>query len=116
VTGGPHAQIMEQVKKVAAKDGLTIQVVEFSDYIQPNAALAAGDLDANSYQHLPYLEAQIKDRGYKFTHVAFTVTFPMGVYSKKIKSLDQLKQGARVGVPNDPTNGGRGLLLLQARA
>jgi D-methionine transport system substrate-binding protein len=95
VTGGPHAQIMEQVKKVAAKDGLTIQVVEFSDYIQPNAALAAGDLDANSYQHLPYLEAQIKDRGYKFTHVAFTVTFPMGVYSKKIKSLDQLKQGAR---------------------
>ena len=115
VTGGPHAQIMEQVKKVAAKDGLNIQVVEFSDYIQPNAALAAGDLDANSYQHLPYLEAQIKDRGYKFTHVAFTVTFPMGVYSKKIKSLDQLKQGARVGVPNDPTNGGRGLLLLQAK-
>ncbi|WP_029309852.1 MetQ/NlpA family ABC transporter substrate-binding protein [Cupriavidus metallidurans] len=115
VTGGPHAQIMEQVKKVAAKDGLTIQVVEFSDYIQPNAALAAGDLDANSYQPLPYLEAQIKDRGYKFTNVAFTVTFPMGVYSKKIKSLDQLKQGARVGVPNDPTNGGRGLLLLQSK-
>ncbi|WP_066739206.1 MetQ/NlpA family ABC transporter substrate-binding protein [Cupriavidus sp. D384] len=116
VTGGPHAQIMEQVKKVAAKDGLNIQVVEFSDYIQPNAALAAGDLDANSYQHLPYLEAQIKDRGYKFTHIAFTVTFPMGVYSKKIKSLDQIKQGARVGVPNDPTNGGRGLLLLQSKS
>lgn len=115
VTGGPHAQIMEQVKKVAARDGLNIQVVEFSDYIQPNAALAAGDLDANSYQHLPYLEAQIKDRGYKFTHIAYTVTFPMGVYSKKIKSLDQLKQGARVGVPNDPTNGGRGLLLLQSK-
>jgi len=115
VTGGPHAQIMEQVKKVAAKDGLNIQLVEFSDYVQPNAALAAGDLDANSYQHLPYLEAQIKDRGYKFTHIAFTVTFPMGVYSKKIKSLDQIKQGARVGVPNDPTNGGRGLLLLQAK-
>jgi D-methionine transport system substrate-binding protein len=115
VTGGPHAQIMEQVKKVAAKDGLNIQVVEFSDYIQPNAALAAGDLDANSYQHLPYLEAQMKDRGYKFANVGFTVTFPMGVYSKKIKSLDQLKQGARVGVPNDPTNGGRGLLLLQSK-
>lgn len=115
VTGGPHAQIMEQVKKVAAKDGLNIQLVEFSDYIQPNAALAAGDLDANSYQHLPYLEAQIKDRGYKFTNAGFTVTFPMGVYSKKVKSLDQLKNGARVGVPNDPTNGGRGLLLLQAK-
>ncbi len=115
VTGGPHAQIMEQVKKVAAKDGLNIQVVEFSDYVQPNAALAAGDLDANSYQHLPYLEAQMKDRGYKFTNVAFTVTFPMGVYSKKIKSLDEIKPGARVGVPNDPTNGGRGLLLLQSK-
>lgn len=115
VTGGPHAQIMEQVKKVAAKDGLNIQVVEFSDYVQPNAALAAGDLDANSYQHLPYLEAQIKDRGYKFTHIAYTVTFPMGVYSKKLRSLEQLKQGARVGVPNDPTNGGRGLLLLQSK-
>jgi len=115
VTGGPHAQIMEQVKKVAAKDGLNIQVVEFSDYIQPNAALQAGDLAANSYQHLPYLEAQIKDRGYKFSNAGFTVTFPMGVYSKKVKSLDQLKNGARVGVPNDPTNGGRGLLLLQAK-
>ena len=80
VTGGPHAQIMEQVKKVAARDGLNIQVVEFSDYIQPNAALAAGDLDANSYQHLPYTEAQMKDRGYKFANAGFTVTFPMGIY------------------------------------
>ncbi|AOY91369.1 metal ABC transporter substrate-binding protein [Cupriavidus sp. USMAA2-4] len=115
VTGGPHAQIMEQVKKVAARDGLNIQVVEFSDYIQPNAALAAGDLDANSYQHLPYLEAQMKDRGYKFANAGFTVTFPMGIYSKKVKSLDQLKAGARLGVPNDPTNGGRGLLLLQSK-
>lgn len=115
VTGGPHAQVMEQVKKVAAKDGLDIQVVEFSDYVQPNAALAAGDLDGNSYQHLPYLEAQMKDRGYKFANVAQTLTFPMGIYSKKVKSLDQLRHGARVGVPNDPTNGGRGLLLLQSQ-
>ncbi|MGB7479670.1 MAG: MetQ/NlpA family ABC transporter substrate-binding protein [Burkholderiaceae bacterium] len=115
VTAGPHAQIMEVVKKVAAKEGLQIQVIEFSDYVQPNAALAAGDLDANSYQHLPYLEAQIKDRGYKFSNVGYTVTFPMGIYSKKVKSLAELKPGARVGVPNDPTNGGRGLLLLQSQ-
>jgi D-methionine transport system substrate-binding protein len=113
VTGGPHAEIFEVVKKVAAKDGLKLQIVEFSDYIQPNAALQAGDLDANSYQHLPYLEAQIQDRGYKFSNVAFTVTFPMGVYSKKIKSLKDLKNGATIGVPNDPTNGGRALILLQ---
>ncbi|HEX8887196.1 MAG TPA: MetQ/NlpA family ABC transporter substrate-binding protein, partial [Noviherbaspirillum sp.] len=58
VTAGPHAQIMEAVKKVVEKDGVKLQIVEFSDYVQPNAALAAGDLDANSYQHLPYLEAQ----------------------------------------------------------
>lgn len=115
VTAGPHAQIMEFVKGVAAKDGLKIEVIEFSDYVQPNAALAAGDLDANSYQHLPYLEAQIKDRGYKLTSVGYTITFPMGLYSKKVKTLAELPNGARVGIPNDPTNGGRGLLLLQSQ-
>ena len=113
VTGGPHAQIFEVVKKVAERDGLKLQVVEFSDYVQPNAALAAGDLDANSYQHKPYLDQQIKDRGYKFTSVAYTVNFPIGIYSKKVKSLKDLKEGARFGIPNDPTNGGRVLLVLQ---
>jgi D-methionine transport system substrate-binding protein len=115
VTGGPHAEIMEQVKKLLEKDGVKLQVVEFSDYIQPNAALAAGDLDANSYQHQPYLDDQVKTRGYKLVSVGTTITFPMGVYSKKIKSLSELKAGDRIGVPNDPTNGGRALLLLQAQ-
>lgn len=115
VTAGPHAEIMEQVKKLLEKDGVKMKIIEFTDYIQPNAALAAGDLDANSYQHQPYLDAQIKDRGYKFVSVGSTITFPMGVYSKKIKSLNDLKPGARVGVPNDPTNGGRALLVLQAK-
>ncbi|GAA4409764.1 MetQ/NlpA family ABC transporter substrate-binding protein [Quisquiliibacterium transsilvanicum] len=115
VTAGPHAQIMEQVKRVAEKDGVKIQIVEFSDYVQPNAALAAGDLDANSYQHKPYLDQQVKDRGYKLTSVAFTVNFPIGLYSKKVKSLDELKEGARFGIPNDPTNGGRVLLVLQEK-
>lgn len=113
VTGGPHEQVMEVVKQVAAKNGLTIKIVEFSDYVQPNAALASGDLDANSYQHEPYLDAQVKDRGYKLVKLADTVTFPMGIYSKKIKTLAELKPGARIAVPNDPTNGGRALLLLQ---
>ncbi|MEJ8809537.1 MetQ/NlpA family ABC transporter substrate-binding protein [Variovorax ureilyticus] len=113
VTGGPHAQIFEQVKKVAEKDGLKIQIVEFSDYVQPNAALAAGDLDANSYQHKPYLDQQVKDRNYKLVDVAYTVNFPIGIYSKKVKSLKDLKDGARVGIPNDPTNGGRVLLVFQ---
>ena len=113
VTAGPHAQIFEQVKKVAARDGLKVEIIEFSDYVQPNAALAAGDLDANSYQHRPYLDQQVKDRGYKLVAVGSTVNFPIGIYSKKVKSLDELKSGARVGIPNDPTNGGRVLLLLQ---
>ena len=113
VTGGPHAQIFEQVKKVAEKDGLKIQIVEFTDYVQPNAALAAGDLDANSYQHKPYLDAQVKDRGYKIVSVGNTVNFPIGIYSKKVKDLKDLKEGARVGIPNDPTNGGRVLLVFQ---
>jgi len=113
VTGGPHEQVMEVVKQVAAKNGLTIKIIEFSDYVQPNAALASGDLDANSYQHAPYLDAQVKDRGYKLVKLADTVTFPMGIYSKKIKTLAGLKPGARIAIPNDPTNGGRALLLLQ---
>ncbi|MFL6695474.1 MAG: MetQ/NlpA family ABC transporter substrate-binding protein [Ramlibacter sp.] len=112
-TAGPHAQILEQVKKVAERDGLKIQIVEFSDYVQPNAALAAGDLDANSYQHKPFLDQQVKDRGYKIVPVGYTVNFPIGIYSKKVKSLKDLKEGARFGLPNDPTNGGRVLLVLQ---
>lgn len=113
VTAGPHAQIFEQVKKVAEKDGLKLQIVEFSDYIQPNAALAAGDLDLNSYQNKPFLDQQIKDRGYKIVNVGYTVNFPIGLYSKKVKKLEELKEGAKFGIPNDPTNGGRVLLVLQ---
>ena len=113
VTAGPHAQIFEQVKKIAEKDGLKIQIVEFTDYVQPNAALAAGDLDANSYQHKPYLDQQVKDRGYKIVSAGYTVNFPIGIYSKKVKNLGELKDGARFGIPNDPTNGGRVLLVLQ---
>lgn len=115
VTAGVHSQIMEVVKKVAAKDGLNIQIVEFSDYVQPNAALSSGDLNANSYQHLPYMNVQVRDRGYKFTAIADTVTLPMAVYSHKVKSLNELPQGASIGIPNDPTNGGRALLILQEK-
>ncbi|MCM2550162.1 MetQ/NlpA family ABC transporter substrate-binding protein [Burkholderia glumae] len=113
VTAGPHAQVMEVVKRVAAGQGLEIRIVEFSDYVQPDAALASGELDANSYQHAPYLAAQVRDRGYRIVAVANTVTFPMGVYSKRVTSLAALPKGARIAIPNDPTNCGRALLLLQ---
>ncbi|SUW53360.1 D-methionine ABC transporter substrate-binding protein [Bordetella holmesii] len=115
VTAGPHAQIFEVVKEEAAKQGLQLQVIEFTDYVQPNVALATGDLDANSYQHQPYLDNANADRKYGLASVAKTVIFPIGIYSKKIKSLDQLPNGARIGIPNDPTNGGRALLLLQSK-
>jgi D-methionine transport system substrate-binding protein len=114
VTGGPHAEIIEQVAKLAAKDGLDIKIVEFDDYQLPNAALVNGDLDANSFQHQPFLDAQIADRGYALTTLGKTVIFPIGLYSRKIKSIDALADGDKVAIPNDPTNGGRVLLLLQA--
>jgi D-methionine transport system substrate-binding protein len=113
VTAGPHAQVMEAVKALAAKKGLDIQIVEFSDYVVPNAALEAGDLQANSFQHQPYLDNQIADRKYKIESVGTTVNFPMGIYSKKVKSWDEVKTGATLAIPNDPTNGGRVLLLLR---
>lgn len=112
VTPGPHAQILEAAKPIAAQKGLDIKIVEFSDYVVPNAALASGELDANSFQHQPYLDNQKTDRGYKIETVAQTVNFPIGIYSKKLKSFDALPSGATVAIPNDPTNGGRALLLL----
>ncbi len=113
VTPGPHAQIMEVVKKVAEKDGLKIQIVEFSDYVQPNVALNQGDIDINSFQHLPFLENMVKDRKYDLVMLSKTFTFPMGIYSKKIKNIKELKDGAVIAIPNDPTNGGRALLLFE---
>ena len=112
-TAGPQAEVLEVAKRVAAKDGLSIQIVEFNDFIQPNVALNQGDLDANIYQHQPFLDNQIKERKYELTSIAQTIIIPMGIYSKKIKKLDELKPGSIVAVPNDPTNGGRGLLLLE---
>lgn len=112
VTPGPHAQILEAAKPIAAQKGLDIKIVEFSDYVVPNAALASGELEANSFQHQPYLDNQKTDRGYKIETVAQTVNFPIGIYSKKLKSFDALPSGATVAIPNDPTNGGRALLLL----
>ena len=112
-TGGPHSQILEAVKPVAARRGLDLKITEFSDYIIPNAALAAGELDANSYQHKPFLDQQNADRKYNLVSVGLTVNFPLGVYSKRHKSWDEVPAGSQIAIPNDPTNGGRSLLLLQ---
>jgi D-methionine transport system substrate-binding protein len=112
VTSGVHAQVLERVRDVVAKQGLIVKITEFGDFIQPNAALAAGDIDANTYQHKPFLDNQIRDRGYKFAPVGRTVLTAMAVFSRKAKTIADVPQGARVAIPNDPTNGGRALLLL----
>lgn len=113
VTAGPHAEVMEQVAKEAEKQGLTIKVVEFNDFVQPNKALAEGDLDMNSMQHQPYLDNVVKNQGMKLTSIGKTIILPMAVYSHKYKNISEVADGAKVTIPNDPTNGGRALLLLQ---
>ncbi|MBB5723256.1 D-methionine transport system substrate-binding protein [Loktanella ponticola] len=113
VSPGEHAEIMEEVARVAEPMGLEIDVVEFSDYVVPNQALADGDIQANSFQHVPYLEAQMQDRGFALSVVGNTITTPMGIYSDKVSDIAELEEGTTFGIPNDPTNGGRALLVLQ---
>ncbi|MBE9605467.1 MetQ/NlpA family ABC transporter substrate-binding protein [Acetobacteraceae bacterium H6797] len=113
-TAGPHSQVLEKVKEIAARDGLVLRVTEFTDYITPNAALAAGDLDANSFQHQPFLDQTVRDRKLPLVAIGKTLVFPMGLYSKRHKAVADIPNGGRIAIPNDPTNGGRALLLLAA--
>ncbi|MCI4231384.1 MetQ/NlpA family lipoprotein [Dickeya dianthicola] len=111
---GAEQQVAEAAQKVAKeKYGLDVELVTFNDYVLPNEALSKGDIDLNAFQHKPYLDQQIKDRGYKLVSVGNTFVYPIAGYSKKIKSLNELQNGAQIALPNDPTNLGRSLLLLQ---
>lgn len=112
VTTGPHAEILEAVRAEAETAGLRIRIVEFTDYVQPNAALAAGDLDANSYQHLPYLQNTNASRGTRLVSIGNTFAAPIAIYSSRFPSLDALPDRAQVAIPNDPTNSARSLLVL----
>ena len=114
VTAGPHAAIVTEAAKVAAKNGLKVEVVEFTDYVTPDTALNDGALDAAVYQHEPFLLNFNKQKGTKLANVGNAVVQPMGFYSNKVKSVADIPEGAVISVPNDPTNCGRGLLLLQA--
>jgi D-methionine transport system substrate-binding protein len=114
ITSGPEQEIAETAKKVAKeKYNLEVELVSFNDYVVPNEALNNGDIDANAFQHKLYLEEQSKQRGYKLAAVGNTFLYPIVAYSKKIKNISELKNGSTVVIPNDPTNGGRSLLLLQ---
>ncbi|MCJ9713878.1 MetQ/NlpA family ABC transporter substrate-binding protein, partial [Bordetella hinzii] len=109
----PHAEILEVVKPVLAKEGVELDIKVFSDYVQPNLQVADKQLDANFFQHKPYLDSFNKDRKTSLVPVALVHVEPFGAYSKKIKKLDELKTGASVAIPNDPSNSGRALVLLQ---
>lgn len=112
-TAGPHADVVHAVADEAKKQGLNVEVVEFSDYITPDKALAEGDLDLNSYQHAPFLSNFNKQNGTKLVPIGNTILMRMGIYSNKIHDLKNIPDGAVVAIPNDPTNGGRGLVLLE---
>jgi len=113
IMAGQDEQFMAVAQQVAEKDfGLKIKLVTFNDYSLPDAALNQGSIDANIFQHKPFLDAQIKAHGYQLTAIAKTFIFPMGFYSRKINNIDQLPMGAIVALPNDPSNEGRALLLL----
>ncbi|GGD82008.1 MetQ/NlpA family lipoprotein [Caballeronia grimmiae] len=114
IMSGEDEDVWRAVAANAAKQGIKVKVTTFSDYTQPNEALAQHDLDANSFQHKPYLDAQINARHYDIVPVGFTYVQPIGLYSRKVKSVAELPQNAAIGVPNDPSNEGRALLLLQA--
>lgn len=109
----PHAEILNFVKDKLAEEGVNLEVIEFTDYIQPNVQLYEKQLDANFFQHEPYLEQFNKDNGYDLVKVVGVHIEPMGAYSEKIASVDELQDGARVAIPNDPTNAGRALALLE---
>ncbi|NUW68312.1 MetQ/NlpA family lipoprotein [Vibrio coralliilyticus] len=114
VMAGAEAQVAEVAAKVAKeKYGLDVELVTFTDYVTPNAALDDGSIDINAFQHKPYLDQQVTDRGYKLTIAGNTFVYPIAGYSKQVKSVDEIQDGARIAVPNDPTNLGRSLLLLE---
>lgn len=110
----PHAEIMEQVVPILAKEGIQVKLLEFSDYIQPNLALADKQLDANFFQHKPYLDEFSQARGLKLVPLVAVHLEPMGVYSDKVKNIADVKDGGTVAIPNDPTNGGRALKILES--
>lgn len=114
VTAGPHAAIVTAAAEVAKKKGLTVNVVEFTDYVTPNTALNDGALDADVYQHEPFLNTFNQQKGTKLVKVANAVVQPMGFFSNTVKSVETVPEGAKVSIPNDPSNAGRALLLLQA--
>lgn len=113
VASDDEIEVWEFVAELAEKEGITLEVELFNDYVQPNVAVASGDLDLNAFQHVAYLEEWNKENDEDLQPIGFTYVSPLGAYSEKVSSLDELTEGAVLAIPNDPTNGGRALLLLE---
>lgn len=109
----PHAELLEMVKPVLAKEGVELDIKVFTDYVQPNQQVADGHIDVNFFQHKPYLDSFNKEHKTNLVSVGLVHVEPFGAYSQKIKSVKELKDGALIALPNDPSNGARALLLLQ---
>lgn len=113
VSPEPHKAIVENaIKPLLEAEGYTVDVVEFSDYVLPNTSLSEGELDANYFQHVPFLETTVKEKSYDLSYTAKVHIEPMGVYSEKVNDLSAIKEGAEIAIPNDPSNGARALKLL----
>jgi D-methionine transport system substrate-binding protein len=110
----PHAELLNLIKDDLKAQGITLKIVEFTDYVQPNVAVLAGDLDANFFQHIPYLDSNAEWSA-KLVSAFGVHVEPFGLYSSKFKNISDLPNGASIAIPNDPSNGGRALLLLQAK-
>lgn len=115
IMSGEDEDVWRVATAEAAKSGLTIETVVFNDYTQPNEALERGEIDANAFQHQPYLDNQIKTQGYHIVPVGYTGLWPIGLYSKKHTKVTELTKGSVVGVPNDPSNEGRALRVLESQ-
>ena len=113
-TAVPHAEILNDIKPVLAKEGIDLQIIEFSDYVKPNLALNDKELDANFFQHEPYLDTFVSERKLALVSAGKVHIEPMGIYSKTIKNLQDIPNGAKIAIPNDPSNGGRALALLES--
>ncbi|MBQ3447408.1 MAG: MetQ/NlpA family ABC transporter substrate-binding protein [Synergistaceae bacterium] len=112
VTGSVYDEMWQPVKDMLAKEGIDLEIIQFTDYVTPNRALADGDIDLNGFQHRIYFADELESRGYKLTNIANTFVVPLNLYSIKIKTLDEIKDGDVIAIPNDPTNGGRAIKVL----
>jgi D-methionine transport system substrate-binding protein len=110
---GPAGEVVEVITRLARDRGLTVDVIEFSDWVRPNAAVDSGEADVNFFEHIPFLKAAIKAQGYRLTPVASVLVMPVGLFSHKVKSPQDLGEGATIAIANDPVNGARGLRLFQ---